>query len=168
MWLKYYNEPIRLSEIEDRSQPDASKYTKPRGCWITDDTENCWRSWCIGEQFQLEYLTHKHEVVIDETSVLILRSPYELDAFTSEFAVERPWSWEGRKYVDRCIDWREVAKRYDGLVVTPYLWARRMELDWYYGWDCASGCIWKAGAIKEIRLLEIDLDVAKPREAEAA
>ena len=26
-----------------------------------------------------------------------------------------------------------------------------MELFWYYGWDCASGCIWDPAAVAEIK-----------------
>lgn len=52
----------------------------------------------------------------------------------------------------------------------PYQWRRRNErgFSWYYGWDCASGCIWRASAIREIRLIEIDMDVGKTGEEEAA
>ena len=58
------------------------------------------------------------------------------------------------KYKNRCIAWEKVAAKYDGLIITPYIWQRRMELNWYYTWDCASGCIWNVRAIKDIRLIE--------------
>lgn len=171
MWLKYSGSPIDRRAFVDRPQADRiSKYQKPNGCWITDDTEDCWRTWCVGESFGLESLTHKHEVTLDETNVLILRSASQLDKFSKQFSVARPWSWQGRDYVERCIDWRVVAARYDGLIITPYQWTHRLHEDygWYYGWDCASGCIWKPSTILDIRLIEIDEEVAKPRKSNAA
>ena len=162
MWLKYASAPI-VGELKDHEQSDnLSSYKKPRGCWITDDSEYCWRSWCIGENFSRESLTHKHEVVLDESNILILRSAVALDDFTQEFAVEKYWGPDNdpRRLCDLCIDWREVAKRYTGLIITPYQQSRRLRLaggySWYYSWDCASGCIWTAAAIKDIRLIEVD------------
>jgi hypothetical protein len=71
----------------------------------------------------------------------------------------------------RRIDWPKVSERYDGVVIAPYVWSLRMgdyEMiegrmrktpdsaisDWYYPWDCASGCIWKASAIKAFDLIK--------------
>jgi hypothetical protein len=173
MWLKYSDAPILTGEQWDRRQSGRPmSYAKPSGFWITDDSEECWRSWCVGEQFNLECLTHRHEVILDERNILILRSALQLDIFTKEFETFQVWGpdEEPRKYRDRCIDWGRVAEWYDGLIVTPYQWSRRMAdgFSWYYGWDCASGCIWKAAAILEVRLIEIDYDVARKRDAEAA
>lgn len=173
MWLKYHNSPIMSGEQWDRAQSGhLSRYEKPCGFWITDDTEYCWRSWCVAEGFGMENLTHKHAVDLDESNILIMRSPYELDAFTREFRVDHWWGpdEQPRKWRDVCIDWRAVSARYAGIIITPYQWQRRMHdsYSWYYGWDCASGCIWRGGAIKGIRLIEIDLDVVKAGEKEAA
>lgn len=50
------------------------------------------------------------------------------------------------------IDWRRVAESYQGIVIAPYVWARRHHLasGWYYAWDCASGCIWDSAAVAAI------------------
>jgi hypothetical protein len=174
MWLKYSDQPIeKASLVEAREQSDRlSEYEKPRGCWITDDSEHCWREWCVGESFMLDSLTHKHEVVLDESNILILRSAYDLDDFTQEFAVPKWWGppEEPRRWRDLCIDWRKVAQKYSGLIITPYQWSRRMHegYNWYYSWDCASGCIWDTKAILDIRLIAVDREIAKPREAEEA
>lgn len=168
MWLKYSDAPILNGEQWDCEQSDyIGAHTKPSGFWITDDTADCWRSWCLGERFGLGRLTHKHEVVLDESNLLILRSPYELDLFTRDFAVEKLWGPQNA-WRELCVDWRAVAARYDGLIITPYQWSRRLHdrYSWYYGWDCASGCVWKAGAIREVRLIEIDHEITKPEPAE--
>lgn len=45
-----------------------------------------------------------------------------------------------------------IGARYDGIVITPYVWSMRLDRSafWYYGWDCASGCIWNASAVAEL------------------
>jgi hypothetical protein len=166
MWLKYSAAPILNGEQWDRDQPERlSKHGKPSGLWITDDSEKCWRSWCVRWGFNLESLTHKHAVTLDESKILFLRSAIELDLFTREFSTW--WGPDGEpcKYRDLCIDWREVAKRYTGIIITPYQWSHRLGYSWYYGWCCASGCVWKADAIRAIHLIEIDCAVAKKRDA---
>ena len=46
--------------------------------------------------------------------------------------------------------------------------ARRLDMEtrWYYGWDCASGCVWDASAVQSVEPLP---DFVKPqvREREA-
>lgn len=52
------------------------------------------------------------------------------------------------------IDWPKVAKRYGGIEITPYIYKARMTHLWYYGWDVASGCVWLASAVQNIKLLK--------------
>ena len=50
------------------------------------------------------------------------------------------------------IDWTAVGKNHDAIVIAPYIWERRLDGPmWYYGWDCASGCVWNATAVAELR-----------------
>jgi hypothetical protein len=44
---------------------------------------------------------------------------------------------------DNFPNWERVARDYDGVIISPYQFNRRMTLMWYYPWDCASGCIWR-------------------------
>jgi hypothetical protein len=163
MWLKYSDKPISRADFVDRKQSDdVSMYSKPCGCWITDDSDNCWVRWCLAESFGLKELTHKHEVVLDESRILILRTPADLDLFTDEYSVIKPLGERynmalGERYNMVCIDWKKVASCWDGLIITPYIWQRRLNdrCSWYYGWDCASGCIWKASAILDIKLIGV-------------
>ena len=50
------------------------------------------------------------------------------------------------------MNYAKVAENYGGIEVTPYIWEKRLDSMWYYGWDCASGCVWHRDAIKEIQL----------------
>lgn len=174
-WLKYAAEPIVLDRLRTYRQREAlSAYTKPCGFWITDDSEDCWRSWCTGERWGLERLTHKHEIDLDEDRILVLNSEWEVTAFARQYNVDNWWgpAGEPRKWRDRCIDWPRLAGDYAGIIITPYIWALRLADDysWYYGWDCASGCIWDASAIKDVRLVEVDPGIVEryKRQDEAA
>lgn len=169
MWLKYDNAPISLASYTDREQekPDIygfrSSSEKPRGCWITDESDTCWKTWCQDAGFGLERLTHKHQVVLDESNILILRYSSDILAFTRKFGQRIVWG----PIEHVAIAWEKVAEQYDGIIITPYQWCLRLEQEWYYGWDCASGCIWRASAIKEIRLLEvIEVPVKRKQEEE--
>jgi hypothetical protein len=160
-WLKYADSPIDRASLVDCDQRTElrSKYEKPRGCWITDDSEDCWKTLCLGESFLLDRLTHKHEVVLDESRLLILRSALEVRLFTENFAEEH----DRGGYNDLCINWHRVATIYDGLIITPYQWSLRLadRFSWYYGWDCASGCIWRTRSILDVKLIEVDHTIGK-------
>lgn len=159
MQLVHYSDRP-LTEIHSVEQ-HGEIALKPRGIWLSDDDcEDNWRTWCIGERFRLETLAIRHEIILrPDANVLIVPSAYELDAFTSEYG--SPHSVVSTFY----IDWKRVAERYQGIVITPYQWSRRMadHTFWYYGWDCASGCIWDVNAVEMIVPLP-----AIPIECEAA
>lgn len=124
---------------------------KPSGLWF--DVDEDWKRWCEGEEFGLERLEYRHTLAFtDDSGILRLASQEDLGRFTIEFAAEsypgqrRGKSW--REWKSHCaIDWRLVAQRWDGIVIAPYIWASRLGLIWYYGWDCASGCVWNTEII---------------------
>lgn len=164
-WLKYDRKPILGDGLFNRDQSaDLSSYQKPHGFWITDDSDDCWRSWCLSNRFALDCLTHRHEIDLDEDRTLILRNSFDVRIFARKYQTIKRWGpdHEPEKWTDICINWPIVAAEFVGIIITPYQWGLRLEpgFEWYYGWDCASGCIWDASAIKDVRLVEIDRDVA--------
>lgn len=58
------------------------------------------------------------------------------------------------------IDWFQVVRNFPGIIIAPYLWERRnsnrsnWDSCWYYGWDCASGCIWDLRCIESFQMVE--------------
>ena len=58
------------------------------------------------------------------------------------------------------IDWKKVKSKYQGIIIAPYQWSCRLNLDsnWYYGWDCASGCIWDLDCIKDFKLITCNVE----------
>jgi hypothetical protein len=106
-----------------------------------------WLTWCIEEEFNLENLTHIHEVTLsDHANVLRLSNALDLDRFT-----ERYEDHDHPRF-PRWIRWDRVSDDHQGIIIAPYIWSRRLHSNtrWYYWWDCSSGCIWDADAIADV------------------
>lgn len=143
--LHYSPKPIELRPVDFSVRPNG----KPVGLWLSVEGENDWKEWCEGENFHVERLACPHEIVLKpEANILWLSSAFDIDLFTEQFA--KPCEWSATR---KDIDWPEVARQYQGIIIAPYIWERRMSdhTFWYYGWDCASGCIWDISAIDQFR-----------------
>ncbi len=146
MILEHYS-AAPLGEIEPRSQEVAAEW-KPRGLWVSVQGEFDWPQWCRAEEFHLEHLTHVTRFRLTAgANVLHLESEQAIDTFHAEF---RRTMHPGSIY--ELIGWDRVADRYDGIVISPYQWGRRLDgpAKWYYSWDCASGCIWNPAALERL------------------
>lgn len=140
-----------LTSVRHPEASDSSGRLKPCGLWVSVKGEDDWKSWCESEGFRAESLVAETRITLAVNhNVLHLGGPFEIDAFTKEYEGEPQYAG------DRSIDWDRVASRYDGIVIAPYCWQRRMtpHTFWYYGWDCASGCIWNPAAIASLESLE--------------
>ena len=52
------------------------------------------------------------------------------------------------------INWKKVQNDgFNGIEICPYLFDKRMDAQWYYGWDVASGCIWNKSGIADVSLI---------------
>ena len=66
------------------------------------------------------------------------------------------------------LDFLKVMDEYDGIIIAPYQYSCRLmnsSTAWYYGWDCASGCIWNLGCIS-IKLDSIQEGIQESQEEE--
>lgn len=146
--IHYSNKKLeRLwSTTSQMQDDDISPYTKPTGLWLSEDSgEDGWRHWIDSEGWRTEeYIIATEIELIEPESILILTSANELDRFTNEYGEMSLITY----YRSPCIKWGKVAEKYKGIIITPYIWERRMELNWYYGWDCASGCIWDVSCLR--------------------
>jgi len=131
-----------LGTVADARAPTEDAF-KPNGLWY--GLGRSWFEWTESEHFH-EWIGHVYRLHLDRSAMLLLRTVGDLDAFTERY---RSADWRGRY----TINWRAVALAYDGIEIAPYQWERRMELSWYYSWDVASGCIWRANAVKEVEVL---------------
>lgn len=143
MELSHYTEQPLVFDRERTYEQGTTSNGKPRGMWVSIDGEYGWPEWCRAENWGVERLAHRTPVTLaPNANVLVMGSLAELITFTERYGYHRWAMWS--------IDWTRVEQDYDGVIITPYLWDARLNehTDWYYGWDCASGCIWNLDAIR--------------------
>lgn len=170
--LHYSNKIIdkidnRFVNVEGRIKKWA--IGKPVGFWVSVEGDYDWEWWCNAENFRVDHLQYVYEVTIKENaSILHLRTCDEIKCFTIEY-INKP-----SDYIERLIagdltfrevdtydlDWVRVGAKYNGIIISPYQWDLRLstETSWYYGWDCASGCIWNTDVIEKVTLVKGPLE----------
>lgn len=130
--------------LDQRVYTQVDGEMKPRGLWLSaedDENSHWWADWCTSEDWNVERLAYKTEIVVrPEANILHLTSPEALTEFTQKFSKTM------FKHV-QMIDWSAVKSLHQGIIIAPYQWSRRLDLMWYYGWDCASGCIWDTSVV---------------------
>jgi hypothetical protein len=140
-----------LEKVENREQaplvePRFEYFRKPKGLWVSvGDGKDSWRAWCESEEFGLRRLANCTQVIpAEDAKLLWITTLDEIDAFAEKYGVKAEFA--------PSIDWLAVAYDYQGVLIAPYFYERRLEpsYSWYYGWDCASGCIWDANAVAKL------------------
>lgn len=142
---------FQLTRLNVKQRPDL----KPRGLWVSVEGEYDWKWWCEGENFRTENLKYSWEVKLkNQAGILIMEKSLHLDNFTALYSVPMFLGASGASSANN-IDWARFSMDYKGIIIAPYQWSKRMDMDklWYYGWDCASGCIWDMNAIESVELL---------------
>lgn len=149
-FLHYSEQPIEFDPSRTYEQHPPSTFGKPNGLWVSVEGEDDWLSWCQEEQFEWAALTASHLVILsDSANLKIITTVEEMDEFSLKYGVETDWERKfSRVKSNWPIDWGTVAEDFDGLIIAPYQYSRRY--DWYYGWDCASGCLWNLSAIASV------------------
>lgn len=132
--LRTHNSKNNNLEVENRTQNNR---LKPAGLWYGIGSE--WLDWCKSE---MPGWVHPYNYVLelDIAKMLIITNLEEFDRFYEEYNFCPCDESSGIRY----IDWKRVVLKYGGIEISPYLWERRLDINsmWYYGWDCASGCVW--------------------------
>lgn len=154
----------RVTSVTGRHQKPR-RQMKPNGFWVSDESRGAygWRQWCRSEGFRSYGFRYEHRVELaDNAKILYLRTPQDIDKFADKYKADTELNqrmaeigsrWGGASIYD--IDWARVAKKYHGIIITPYQWSQRLgRHSWYYSWDCASGCIWNKRAIKSITMVK--------------
>lgn len=135
------SEQIALHNMHYQQKVDF----KPRGIWY--DLNGEWLDWCSTE---MPHYIKKNdfELKLDFKKMLLLRTEDAVRDFAACYQVQLNPDFSSL----RNIDWPRVAQEYAGIEIAPYQYSLRFARDflWYYGWDCASGCVWSADAIREI------------------
>jgi hypothetical protein len=153
---------LRMMNYQQMGHP------KPNGLWF--DVNGSWKQWCEAVQFRTEALCFRHTVTILDTSrILFLKNARDIDTFTRRFGhdftgnieplqtPEELDNFAGQYGKDLFQDvlgqfvnyimWGEVAQEYSGIIISPYLREQSETYLWYYGWNCAGGCIWDTNIV---------------------
>jgi hypothetical protein len=131
-------------------------YGKPVGFWLSDESDHGWKQWCTEADWGTERLGHRTSFRLTPgANILHLTTVDEILAFHSEYGVS---PFPGADF-GLIPDWDRVKEQYGGILITPYQWTIRSHLDmlWYSGWDCASGCFWDLSAIELVEQEETSL-----------
>jgi hypothetical protein len=146
--IHWSTEPVTALDPAWDYSGGRPRLDKPAGFWVSVEGDgDGWSDWCRSEGFGLDRLAYAHEVTLAPAArILRISTPGGIDALTAEYGTGR--------YAGIEIEWSRVAQEYQGVLIAPYQWSRRLAdgCSWYYGWDCASGCIWDVNAVASIRL----------------
>lgn len=121
--------------------PEFFRPFKPRGLWVTDESDISWEKWCAENDFGCGQ--HRIDLAVtDQANLLWLKTEQDILNFTDQY---------GKGLSDKMPDyklairWEEIVSQYHGIMIFPYQWGLRLDdrVPWYYPWDCASGCVWK-------------------------
>lgn len=154
----YSSGPVsRVYSVAQQRQP----HFKPYGLWVSVDAGSIgWPDYVEAEQGDHRWRLHVvHDVrLAPDARILLIATVEDFDAFAGLYGrTERQVPSDYHMY----IDWTAVAEAYQGIVIAPYRYDRRLDGGlWYYGWDCASGCIWDADAIAAITVRASKREVA--------
>lgn len=120
---------------------------KPRGLWYA--CGDAWLRWYDEDnlrEWDGKIPPFTYEFDLDKSRFLLIHDAHGMHRFRDTYGVTGGDDLDP-EWVD--IDWRVVAKEYDGIQICPAQSKRGM--GWYYGWDVASGCVWRKRAIRGFR-----------------
>ncbi len=166
--MKYYHWASNPVKLRKMSYPQSG-HPKPNGFWL--DVNEEWKQWCDAVEFRNDTLRYRHRVtILDKSRILFLREAEDIDEFThkyrrdlfgdiqflqspediNKFTHEYGSDLFGdiKQQFSNYIAWGEVAEKHSGIVIAPYFRDKSEIYLWYYGWNCASGCIWDTSVIR--------------------
>jgi hypothetical protein len=151
----YASKPFVFDRDRVYEQKKPHGFGKPVGFWVSVAGADDWAAWCESEGYGIGGFEHR--VTLDPgANVLVIDTPSDIEAFHEKYSVETEFEARARSLFPRAtwpVDWRKVVQDFDGLVIAPYQYSLRFDgPEWYYGWDCASGCIWSAHAVLSVEV----------------
>ena len=144
-----------IDTIKDFSGKNSVEM-KPSGIWYAQGS--AWLDWMSSEMpdslNDVNYIykiTPSYSGGLDSSGgVLRLSTEEDVIIFSKRFGIDLL----GFGSV-QFIDWSKVVSVWDGIEIIPY--QRSLRLDrhtgWYYGWDIASGCIWRPSGVSSLELI---------------
>jgi hypothetical protein len=155
--IHYADHPVQFDRSWVYEQPP--QFHKPNGLWVSVVGEDDWAAWISREREDQSALRHAYRVEVIDANILWITTAQGIDKLHEDYCYEddfnrhlagQRWSTVDDEFLRRQwpIDWSKLIATYDGLIIAPYQWERRLGGPfWYYSWDCASGCIWNTNAV---------------------
>lgn len=138
--IRIHNAEFPIKRWSRQALVQRNITNKPNGLWY--DVDGDWKRWCLQTDNLQWICRYNYAIDVSKANILKLSSTKEMLDFTEEYA-------DKAKYMI-FVDWARVAKNYEGIEISPFNWDLHLEPKtfWYYGWDCASGCLWNLKNIK--------------------
>lgn len=170
--MKYLNSEMKfvhyslivIDRLDNRSYEQV-KTRKPKGLWFSVEGKNLgynWKDFCEVEEFQTERLRYRHQILFNKkANILHLKTADEVIEFSRKYCDKHHILTE--ELDSHNLDWVRVKDTYQGIIISPYQEFCRYSVDseWYYGWDCSSGCVWDLECIEEFQLINIPVEIQK-------
>lgn len=148
--LSHFGAEVDLTRTYDQE----GKYNlgdKPRGLWLSDESDYGWSEWCRQEEFVNTDAQLRTDFRIRPgANVLHLDTPQAILDFTDEWGFVPEWASDAGLFSVWSIRWPDIAKQYDGILITPYQPVCRLDVRWYYFWDVASACVWNLDCLERV------------------
>jgi hypothetical protein len=169
-FIKSFNKEEQKLRFHISNSPNLSKelnftFASEKQKWVQKAGKPCGLWWGVGDSWMDFCVTDcgcvrpfVYEIKINEESLLKINTCEQIDSFTREYIISPEFDFFPKFDFDfnimseKLIDWYKVGERYQAIEITPYFWERRLKFRWYYGWDCASGCVWVEEPISSIKL----------------
>lgn len=146
--IHYSDKPLKKLRSMEQEKPQTAA-DKPKGLWFSVGAD--WKRTCKANRWKWAKLDVATDLKLKRgAKILRLECSIQMYEFTEKYGVECPFaSKHPMPFLEPVIDWRRVAKEYQGIIIAPYLHECRNDTltFWYYTWDCASGCIWDMDAV---------------------
>jgi len=126
---------------------------KPKGLWYA--VGNDWLQF-VAREFGGGFGPHLFKIDINPSAMIMIHDHDSFIRFANEYGIkDDPLAiFMNRVETIMNIDWIRVASDYSGIEISPYMGRFRLSNHmWYYGWDVASGCIWREDAINDYEFL---------------
>ena len=171
MWFDIlkYNKRIALSNSPKLNQKIYFQkvFHKPRGLWYgfsMGKEASSWLSWLYSEMpHWLEWYDYFLEIDVSSANIIKISTEEELSDFDNKYRNTDRDSYErgvSYPYGRLSIDWKKVAKDYDGIEITNFETIVRSKGGytgyWFDGWDIDSGCVWNTNVIKVVKVKPIE------------
>jgi hypothetical protein len=151
-FLHYSAEPLTIVRSVAQ-EPNAKSGDKPDGLWFCAGSgDDGWKELCEIALYDLQRLRVVTEIVFKPTvNFMHVVGAEGIDAFTKKYDFVTKWAGGTVPRYD--IDWFRIAQKFQGIIIAPYVLNRRFDAHdrWYTSWDCASGCVWDADAVLELK-----------------